>query len=400
MHSPELIALASCESDQDEYWYHVAPQDQMPLAGSSRPQRLLAAIDEKVPDSEDYQPGQLTREEIVDWLYEDADIVNELRLVLSISDKRFYLDASYLFSRATLSSQPTETICGCLPHKMKKHSTAALISMIKRGPDERRRAAAEVVAHYLIGKNLLVVLDLYFSLDQIRRNAINDAWLAPHDVQQNETKRRGHGAEAEIAAAFDHARLVIIPSNKAADPMGAADPNISLETFQIEPRVADKTISADIVVSDADGDVRIMVMGLVQSSDPGQFGVDKAATNRAIRTRLDAYRAQTGRSVEIWGIVDGIGYAENPPRTVYAMLESFDYFVQHNSAYKAVLGAARLGLCHVEAIRYDSSFYTLETANQMHAKYGAGVPMLTEADAELEECIPVALGRATVYLPS
>lgn len=399
MTTDALRHLGSCATPQDEYWYHVASQEQMPLAGTPRQAGVLDALDAKSPAGTAYVPGTLTREDVAQWLYEAPAIAHELRLVLSLADKRFYLDLSYLFSRNTYvgTAGPT-TVCGCLPHRMRKHSTSAVLGFIARGPEERRRRAAEVVADYLVARRLLVVLDLYFSLDTTRRRAINDLWLAPHDAQQNETKRRGHGAEGEVAAALQAAGLRIEPETKATDPMGAADPNVDLETFSIAPRDAGRTVSADIGIFDGEGNLRAMVMGLVQSSDPGQFGVDKAATNREIRRRLDEYRTSTGSTLEMWGIVDGIGYAENPNGTVLPMLRHFHEFMQHNSVYKALLAASRLGLCEVAAVLYDSDFYSDVVAEQMHQRYGGTATILDDGAAPPTGTQPIRAGRATVFL--
>ena len=371
----------------------------MPLAGTSRPPRLLTELDSFFPTNESYSQGSLYENLIAEWLLSNPQLAHELRLVLSLSDKRFYLDMSYQFSREIVGETDSDgTICGCPPQSMKRHSTATILNMMQSGSPLRRRRAAEVIAHYLVDRQLLVVLDLYFSLDQNQRTAINDLWLAPHDVQQNETKRRGHGAEAEIAVALNAAGIKLIPENKGTDPMGGTDPNINLDIFEIVDRKPGKTISCDIAVLDSEDNLQIMIMGLVQSSDPGQFGVDKAATNTVIRDRLNTYRASTGSTLELWGIVDGIGYAENPNGTINRMLEAFDVFIQHNSAYKAILHAHRLGLCQVYAINYDEDFYSENSSQQMHERYGAGIVKVDKLSDWKTDKKSIRAGRATIWI--
>lgn len=399
MSTPSLLDISTCATPQDEYWYHVVPQSEMPLAGGARPARVLGELDALFPDGTSYVEGFFAAELVATTLLGSPELAEQFRLVLSISDKRFYLDLSYLFSRTLIPGQASaETICGCAPNKMKKHSTSALLNMLKRGTQARREAAARTIAEYLVGRGLPVVLDLYFGLDQARRTAVNDLWLAPHDVQQNETKRRGHGAEAYIAQVLNDANIQVAPENKATDPMGAPDPNISTSDFTIAPRTPGSTVSSDIVVLDEAGSLQIMMMALVQSSDPGQFGVDKAATNGAIRASLDDYRTRTGSTLELWGIVDGIGYAENPNGTINRMLTHFDHFVQQRSAYKAILGAGRLGLCTPLAVRYDEDFYSPECRAQMHERY-AGDAVLVESDSHIPaDAREVKAGCATVWI--
>lgn len=373
----------------------------MPLAGTARPLRLLTELDEIYPDQSKYQKGSLSESEIADWIMENPQLANELRLVLSLSDKRFYLDLSYLLSRKLLPGDESGgTVCGCLPHQMKKHNTSTILNMVQNGSTWRRRSAAEVIANYLSGRGLLIVLDLYFGLDHAQRKAVNNLWLAPHDVQQNETKRRGHGAEAEIAIAFNDVGIGVIPESKATDPMGSPDPNISLDKFQIVPRRQGETVSSDIAVLDDEGKLQVIIMGLVQSSDPGQFGVDKAATNTVIRQKLDDFRNSTGSTLELWGIIDGIGYAENPNGTVNRMLDAFDLVIQHNSAYKAIFRAHQLGLCKVDAVLYDADFYSDMCAEQMHQKYGGKIRRIKSSDEIKTNNKAVRAGRATLWLKS
>lgn len=392
------IASSSCETLRDEYWFHVASQEEMPLAGNARPPLALSKLDKIYPAGSDYERGSLAVSDITYWIVERPEIALELRFVLSVADKRFYLDLSYIFSREPVSPGSERTICGCLPNAMKKHSTSAILGFVARGPEDRRHRAAESIAEYLVAKGLLIVLDLYFSLDRNQRVAINDLWLSPKDIQQNETKRRRHGAEGEVAQAFVDAGLAVFPPDKATDPMGSHDPNVSRTLFEITPRIAGETTSVDVCVLDATGKLAIMLVGLVQSSDPGQFGVDKAATNREIRKDLDIFRDTTGSTLEFWGIVDGIGYAENPNGTIYRMLEYFDHFVQHNSTYKAILGAGRLGLANPVAIMYDMDFYTPLARDQMHARYGGSVNRIDDTASAPAGAKAIKAGRATVWI--
>ena len=80
------------------------------------------------------------------------------------------------------------------------------------------------------------------------------------------------------------------------------------------------------------------------------------------------------------------------------MLDHFDFFVQHNSAYKAILRAGRLGLARPAAIMYDMSFYTPATRDQMHQRYGYGLPIIRESSQAPVGSAPVAAGRATVWV--
>ncbi|WP_307091706.1 hypothetical protein [Rhodococcus sp. SORGH_AS_0301] len=235
-------------------------------------------------------------------------------------------------------------------------------------------------------------------MDAPTRKAVQEKWLYPKEVQQNETKRRGHGAEAEIARVLSECGIKILPENKAINPMGGYDPNVSLDTFEIVKRDAARTVSADIVVLDKHEQPRALVFALVQSSDPGQFGVDKAKTNIAIRERLEFYKDSTQSVLEMWGIVDGIGYSENVNGTLAPMLHTFDDFFQHKSSYKSALAANRLGLCTVLGIRFDEEHYSAANALVMGKKYAPGVPVLGPTQSAPRSAREVSAGWATIWV--
>lgn len=361
-----LVSIGSCATTQQEYWYHVASQDEMPLAGAPKTFQSLNQLYEKLESKEPISEATVT-----EWLVESPELLETLRVIGSLSDKRLYLDLSYVFSRAKDPDESSKTVCGCAPDNMLKHSTKTLIRMMQKGSKNRKKAVAQIVAHYLKQKNVIDAVNLFLTQSDEDRANVAALWLYPKDAQQNEAKRRGHGAEAEIARIINQAGLETIPRDKATNPMGSHDPNVSPVTFTQVAHSRDESFSTDILVPGSEGKIAVMVMALVQSSDPGQFGVDKTKTNAAIRGQLDSFRETTGDKLEMWGIIDGIGYAENPNGTIYPMLKNFDMFIQHNSSYKTLLGLHRLGLCKVEKINYDPTYYSQANAKFMHSRYAS-----------------------------
>ncbi|QDZ42451.1 hypothetical protein [Corynebacterium sp. sy039] len=344
----------------------MASQDEMPLAGSPKAFQSLDQLSEMIDNKE-----EVSVTKVAEWLFKCPELLETLRVIGSLSDKRLYLDLSYVFSRSLDPEDGTKTICGCNPDNMLKHSTKTLIRMMSKGTDNRKREIARIVANYLNRKKVIDAIILFLNQTKQDQAKVASLWLYPKDAQQNEAKRRGHGAEAEIALLVNKAGLETIPKDKAGNPMGSHDPNISPTTFTQVPHSRDESFSVDILVPNVKGEIAIMIMALVQSSDPGQFGVDKTKTNAAIRSQLDLFRESNEAAPEMWGIIDGIGYAENPNGTIYPMLENFDMFIQHNSAYKTFLGLHRLGLCKVESINYDPKYYSPSNAKFMHERYAS-----------------------------
>ena len=169
-----------------------------------------------------------------------------------------------------------------------------------------------------------------------------------------------------MAHLFKLAGVRLVPADKAINPMGSHDPNVDLVTMRIVPKEVG-TFSCDMVVLDEDDNIRICVQALIQSSDPGQFGVSKADTTVTARAVFDEYnRSHADRpAVELWGIVDGVGYSENKAGTVNRLLHSFHENLQIKSSYKVLLGLARLGLCRVHAIALNDDFYGATAKQQM-----------------------------------
>lgn len=402
---PSIADLSDCSTPENEYWTHVSPQRDLPLANAAWRERTLSKVDAFVDRySDDIQAGGFRlRDAVAETLLSDPESLHEFRLVAAVSDKRLYLDLSYTFSRTLDPVEGATTLCGCPPHILTRHSTSFFINSVKVGrraaATQRLRAesAGRLIASYLIEMGLEQVLSLYSRQDEQGRSAVLEKWLMPRETQQNEAKRRGHGAEAEIAAVLKAVGCRIVPTDKDVNPMGSHDPNISLETFSIVPRAPGRTFSSDITIVDENQELQVAVMGLVQSSDPGQFGVNKSDEIVQLRRSIDEFNVDQGRSLELWGLVDGVGYSENKAGTIDKMLANFHYFVQHNSAYKAPLRAHELGLARVAAISFNSDFYSERTQAQMQDLY---VPEdVRTIEPEVNQGLrPIPAGMATVWV--
>jgi hypothetical protein len=115
----------------------------------------------------------------------------------------------------------------------------------------------------------------------------------------------------------------------------------------------------------------------------------------AFDERVDAHSA-----VELWALLDGVGYCENKNGTLNPMLEAVHTFIQVKTLYKAGLELHRMGMASIDAIAFDRTFYSDETLATMIGKYVPdGVAVVAEADAP-EGTSPVAAGKATLFVRS
>jgi len=99
----------------------------------------------------------------------------------------------------------------------------------------------------------------------------------------------------------------------------------------------------------------------------------------------------------LWGLVDGVGFIENPDNTVFKMLNAFDTFIQLKTLYKAGLRLHQLGLVNVRAIKFDMTFYTVSEADAMFEKYGsANIQKVTDNTTLVGT--PIQAGKAWLYI--
>jgi hypothetical protein len=381
----DIRELLDCSTAQLEYWSHVADQHELPIAPGRTLPTQLDHLDALLRLGELDDSGDMEHQLSVS-LQQDPNLLDEARLFAGISDKRLYLALSYEFSRVLDEADitRTRTLCRCQPASMTRHQTSFFKNILGERTGVRKIQAAQQIASFLIRNGIAETLHAYSHLSAEDQLKLLVRLVFVKEAQQNEAKRRGHGAEAAVARVLEFADVRFLPRDKVANPMGAHDPNIDVQTLRVTDRDADSTMSCDLAVLDADGNLRAWVVGLVQSSDPGQFGVDKSATTQLIRQRLDESNSTSGRRIELWGIVDGVGYSENKSGTIDRMLQAFHQFIQVKSAYKAALVAHALGVGDIEAIWFDPDHYSSKTKAQMIERYVASDISVLEAPSDAD----------------
>ena len=325
----------------EEFWYHVSQQHELPLAANQTVDQEISTLN-SLADSVKTKTVDELADQLASEIIRDPRLVELLRTLISVSDKRLYLDLSYQFSRLPHPKIRGATLCGCAPEALTRHSTSFFLNQIKKSQhrDENIRAvaqaSAEAVAKYFLEKGLAAMLQFYSGLTETDRDLLVRHLIMPGEIQQAEAKLRGHGIEQSLAMLLKAIGCQMIPEGKSENPMGSHDPNIDPETMRINERDPEKTFSTDLVLRGDDGLPRAFVVGLIHTSDPGQFGVDKSSTVVAIRRQVDAFNAsQHQRSVELWGLVDGVGYSENKTGTIDKMMPALHCMVQNHSLYVA-----------------------------------------------------------------
>lgn len=376
-----------------EFWYCVAPQNDIPLyRGEALDNNVVTDLIAFLNYYRDNIQKTFS-ESIQKALLHNPKFINNIRLLLGISNKRFYLDMTYLAHISTTSAG--ERIVAEKREDLTKHSTAWFVGKLScKGKEEW----AKLISEYFVSNDLEQILNAFLSLPEDMVKEIFNNLIAPKEIQQKQAKYRGHGAEQLAAKSFHDAGANIYPEKKHLTPMAERDPNVKLSTMEIvsHEAAAAGIHSFDLIIKDADGDIRALVQSLIHTSDPGQYGVNKSDETVDIKKLIDKYNeTHPEKPVYLIGNVDGVGFSENPHRTIEKMLDAFDSFVQINTMFKASLYMQQLGLTSgVRYIMLDDDYFSSEMKEYFNRKYiePAGVTLVDKLPCSYEKS--VRAGRA------
>lgn len=379
----------------NEYWFHVSNQDEIPIFGKiekSIDGKRLYDIAKDFPDADTERVAYL-KEQIMS----DVTLVDTLRTIVGITDKRMYLELSYLFNKYRKEASSDQNILGESVYSLKKHLVSYFERLISKR-SEKSDVSLSIITDYLEQRGVSAILSMMKKMSEDEVNAIVHYLLLPKEIQQEETKRRGHGAEKELADLLHSLGVHYLPEDKHENPMGSNDPNVDKKSFELAERDEKTTWSMDLIVKKGDA-LKVLIQGLVHTSDPGQYGVNKSGETVLVKDGINKHNKKvgSGETIELWGLVDGVGFIENPNNTIFKMLKHFDFFVQLKSLYKVGLKLHTLGMVKVKAIRFDMSFYTEKEANDMFALYGSE-DIMKITDGTMPEGREIKAGKAWLYV--
>lgn len=386
------MAIKIFKDFRKEYWFHVSNQNEIPIFGhaeKSIDSKVIYNISRKIQgNSDDF-------EALKQIITLDPNAIDTLRTIVGVTDKRMYLELSYIFNKHRQKANSDTNILGESVYLLKKHT----VSYFKRMINEHSQTGKEVlniVAKYLEHRGVLSMLHVLNKMEEEEISTLVDYLLLPKEIQQEETKRRGHGAEQALALFLHNIGISFIPNQRHINPMSQDDQNVNKETFTLAPRDEKKTWSMDLIITHKE-QPRIFVQGLIHSSDPGQYGVNKSGETVSVKTGLKKHNRTAPIKKELWGLVDGVGFIENPENTIFKMIQQFDTFVQLKSLYKAGLKLHKLGLVKIKAIRFDMSFYTPKEADEMFELYGSN-DIIKITDNSIPKGKEIPAGKAWIYI--
>lgn len=386
------MAIQIFDDFRKEYWFHVSNQNEIPIYGQAEKSidsELLYTIAQQMPGNVDDLD---TLKQIISL---NVDAIDTLRTIVGVTDKRMYLELSYIFNKHRKNRNSEFNILGESVYSLKKHSVSYFKTKIK-SQSAQGKEVLDIVAKYLEDRGVLSILHVLNRMDQEEVSFLVDYLLLPKEIQQEETKKRGHGAEQALALVLHKIGVSFIPDRRHENPMSQDDQNVDKVTFDLAPRDEKKTWSMDLIIT-KNNQLRVFVQGLIHSSDPGQYGVNKSGETVLVKTGLTKHNSTSPIKKELWGLVDGVGFIENPENTIFKMLQQFDTFVQLKSLYKAGLKLHKLGIVKIKAIRFDMNFYTKKEADEMFELYGSD-DIIKVTDNSIPAGTEVQAGKAWLYV--
>ena len=386
------MAIHVFDDFRKEYWFHVSNQNEIPIFGHAEKSidaSLLYTIAQQISGAAD------DLETLKDIIRLNVDSIDTLRTIVGVTDKRMYLELSYIFNKQKVSPDSDKNILGESVYLLKKHSVSYFKKKISRGGNGSQEVL-DIIANYLKDRGVLSILQVLYRMDKEEVSSLVDFLLLPKEIQQEETKKRGHGAEQALARLLFELGVSFIPDRRQENPMSQDDPNVTKKDFELANRNESSTWSMDIIITQND-QLKIFVQGLIHSSDPGQYGVNKSGETVLVKTGLNKHNKNSPNKKELWGLVDGVGFIENPENTIFKMLAQFDTFVQLKSLYKAGLRLHKLGLVKIKAVKFDMSFYNKKEADAMFEMYGSpDIQKITDDTVPLG--VAIQAGKAWLYV--
>ncbi len=340
-----------------EYWYCVSPQEGLPLYAGKK--NCFKSCNDLLNIVDDYKKlfsvNSNKRNVIKNLILQKPSIISNIRVLVGISDKRMYLDLTYLVNKyvndgCKISSENNK--------KLIKHDTKYFIHQLKN--QLCKDLYADIIAEYFIDKGILSMLDIFSTLSKEQISLIFNNLILTKENQQREAKYRGHGAEQAFAKVVKACGVCIVPENKDILPMDKYDPNVDLSKMKITQKSKNNTdcYSFDLIIKDVENEVSVLIQSLIHSSDPGQFGVNKSNESIEIKNKIEKYNNNSKKKVHLVGSVDGVGFCENPTGTIIKLLDTFDDFFQMNTLFKIPVILQRYGLIDsVLGVALDPNYF-------------------------------------------
>jgi hypothetical protein len=109
--------LKLTQTPQTEFWFHVANQDEIPIFGTVDKTLDIALLIEIL----DQLPAQNQANYVNQIIAKNPNAIDLLRTFIAVSDKRMYLELSYLFAKTKYNVTDATNILGKSLYELDRH---------------------------------------------------------------------------------------------------------------------------------------------------------------------------------------------------------------------------------------------------------------------------------------
>lgn len=179
------MAIQIFDDFRKEYWFHVSNQNEIPIFGhaeKSIDSKLLYDIAQQIPGNED------DIETLKRIISSNVDAIDTLRTIVGITDKRMYLELSYIFNKHRKNENGDANILDESVYLLRKHSVSYFKRLISV-QDAKGKEVLNIVAKYLEERGVLSILHVLNKMEQEEVSSLVDYLLLPKEIQQEETKK-------------------------------------------------------------------------------------------------------------------------------------------------------------------------------------------------------------------
>ena len=165
-----------------EYWFHVSNQNEIPIFGDIHKKIDSKAIYELSRRFLDNKHSGL--EILKKIIFENTENIDTLRTLMGISDKRMYLELSYIFNKQRIDQNDLlgTNILGESVYSLQKHSISFFKTKIRRSDFTTSRAILETISNYLESKGILQMLNTLKTMSQSEISTLVDKLLLPKEI--------------------------------------------------------------------------------------------------------------------------------------------------------------------------------------------------------------------------
>lgn len=175
---------------QNEFWFHVANQSDIPIAGD---------IDKSLDTDKlaklflEFSKASNKERFLYAAIKSDIELVDILRTFIGVSDKRIYLELSYVFAKTKSKQFAGKNVLGGTFFELNKHPLSYFKNLVKSNNKALTEESANLIAKYLINKGIIDIVNTMSKLTAQEIESLIKNLILTKEVQQARVPQDGRG---------------------------------------------------------------------------------------------------------------------------------------------------------------------------------------------------------------